>query len=127
MSPAHQRDRKVGSGTRSRGAGAGIGRLRPVRLPSGRLVRPRQPQGKLDKITRSQRRALLAWLNDRSVTYDIALARLKSKFGIVSSSGAVSAFWRRNCLPLQPPLRPQPLHLVIELRSGQPISVVVKK
>jgi hypothetical protein len=96
-------------------------------LASGRWVRRCTTKGKLDALTPRQRKCLLAWLNDKALSYERVLALLKSRFGVESSSASLSGYFRRHsgAIPVQPP--PRRVHLVIELRSNMPITAFIKK
>jgi hypothetical protein len=51
------------------------------------------------KLSRSQRRQLIAWLRG-GLTYRAAAARLKSEFGVVTSNASMSAIWHKFCAPV---------------------------
>ena len=55
---------------------------------------------KLRNLPPDQRTALVDWLVDEGISYDVALKRIESEFGVKSSKGALTEFWRRECYGL---------------------------
>ena len=50
-------------------------------------------------LTTGQREQLIQWLCVEEITYEAALVRLEKSFGVRSSTGALSTFWKNVCGP----------------------------
>lgn len=103
----------------------------PVKLPSGHWMRPHPPRGILDRLTPLQAQRLREWLADPGVSYDLALARLKRRFGLVVSTGALSAWWYRrgqmNGRNLKARQRTILADILIRVLKNSRVTVLVRK
>lgn len=79
---------------------------------------------KFDALTEQQREQLIFWLCVERTTYAEALKRVREKFGVQSSSAAMSHFWYRECEPYlmrQQKLKGAFLQITIRVRQGETI------
>ena len=100
-----------------------------ARLAPTRNLKVRRAQGMPAKLSDTQRKQLIEWFVNENPPYSVVIGRMWSLWGIETSSGALSNFFRKHCFPILES-QDKAFHkkevltqIILEIRSEGPVHI----